>query len=175
LESLSARQATAIQLAQKRIPAALCAGAIAIGVNVIALWGADLVHIQTAHGGLLKLLLQLTGVRAPDSAAFSIVFHVMVGLAMAVVYGLLLEPLWRWSPWSLGLAYAIAVWIANAFVVLPLIDEGIAGSATLSTAGILWFAAAHTFFSLPYPFSIRGWDSRLDKRMARQSSFSQSS
>jgi hypothetical protein len=85
----------------------------------------------------------------------NIAFHLIVGLAMAIVYSLLFEPLWRGPPWLLGLTYAAAVWIANAFVVLPLIGEGIAGSATLSTAGILWFAAAHTVFfvalSLLYP------------------------
>jgi hypothetical protein len=144
-----------MQALQRRVAAALSAGAIAIILNVVALWSADLIHLQTAHGGLLKLLVQLAGAPTPHSGALKIAFHVIVGLAMAIVYSLLLEPLWRGPSWLLGLAYAAAVWIANAFVVLPLIGEGIAGSATLSTAGILWFAAAHTVFfvtlSLLYP------------------------
>ena len=83
---------------------------------------------------------------APHSDAFDVAFHGVVGLAMAVIYGLLLEPLWRGPPWLLGILYAAMVWIANAFVVLPILGEGIAGSATLSLAGMLWFAAAHTLF-----------------------------
>ena len=136
----------ALQTASRRSVASLCAGAIAIAINVAALWSADLFHVQTAHGGLLKLLVQLTGLPAPRHGGFDIVFHVVVGLVMAVVYGLLLKPLWRWPPWLLGVIYAAVTWIANAFVVLPIIGEGIAGSFTLSTAGILWFAAAHTVF-----------------------------
>jgi hypothetical protein len=93
------------------------------------------------------MLVQLTGVSAPHSEAFNIAFHVGVGVAMAVVvYSLLLEPLWRWPPWLLGLVSAAAVWIANAFIVPPVIGEGIARSVTLSAASILWFAAAHTLF-----------------------------
>ena len=144
-----------MQAVPRRIAASLCAGAIAIALNVAALWSADLVHLQTAHGGLVKLLVQLTGVAVPHSQVFNIEFHVGVGLVMAVGYSLLLEPLWRGPPWLLGLVCATAVWIANAFIVLPLIGEGIAGSATLSTSGILWFAAAHTVFfvalALLYP------------------------
>ena len=135
-----------MRAAPRRIAASLCAGAIAIALNVVALWSADLIHLQTAHGGLVKLLVQLTGISLPRSEAFDIGFHVGVGLAMAVCYSLFLEPLWRRPPWLLGLIYAAAVWIANAFVVLPVIGEGIAGLATLSAAGILWFAAAHTIF-----------------------------
>jgi len=137
---------TGMQTIQRRVAAALGAGAIAITLNVLALWSADLIHLRTAHGGLLKLLVRLAGVSAPQSGAFNIAFHVMAGLGMAIVYGLLLEPLWRGPPLLLGLVYAAAVWIANAFVVLPFIGEGIAGSATLGIAGILWFAAAHTVF-----------------------------
>ena len=138
-----------------RVTASLSAGAIAIFLNVVALWSADLIHLQTAHGGIVKLLVQLTGFAAPHGNTFNIAFHVIVGLAMALVYGLLLEPLWRGAPWVLGLIYAAVVWLANSFVVLPLIGEGIAGSATLSTAGIVWFAVAHTIFfvalALLYP------------------------
>lgn len=155
MNAISGYLATAAQAAPHRIAASLYAGAIAIAINELALLSADLIHLQTAHGGLLKLLVQLTGLPVPHSDAFAITFHVIVGLAMAVIYGLLLEPLWRGQPWLLGLVYAAATWIANAFVVLPVIGEGIAGSATLGAAGIVWFAAAHTVFfialSILYP------------------------
>ena len=140
-----------------RIAGSLYAGTIAIALNEAALLGANLVHLQTAHGGLLKLFVQLTGVPAPHDDTFNIGFHVTVGLIMAVVYGLVLQPLWRGPPWLLGLAYAAVVWIANAFVLLPLIGQGIAGSATLSTAGILWFAAAHTLFFISLSMLYRNW------------------
>jgi hypothetical protein len=155
LATLRVHPATLIQAAPRRVAAALCAGAIAITLNEMVLQSADLIHLQTAHGGLLKLLVQLTGLPVPHSDVFSIAFHMLVGLAMAVAYGLLLEPLWRGSLWMLGLTYAAVTWIANAFLVLPLIGEGIAGAAMVGTGGILWFAAAHTVFflalSLLYP------------------------
>jgi hypothetical protein len=124
----------------------LCAGAVAIALNEAVLLAADLIGLQTAHGGLLKLLVQLTGLIVPHSDAFNIAFHIAVGLAMAVLYGLVLAPRWRGKPWALGLLYAVAVWVMNAFLVLPAIGEGAAGSASLGMAGIAWFAVAHTVF-----------------------------
>lgn len=146
MNAISEYRATAIQAAPRRIAASLCAGAVAIVLNEAALLSADVIHLQTAHGGLLKLLIQLTGLPVPHNDAFGISFHVIVGLTMAVVYGVFLEPLWRGPAWLLGLLYAAATWMANAFVVLPVIGEGLAGSATLGTAGVVWFAAAHTLF-----------------------------
>jgi hypothetical protein len=130
----------------RRIVGSLGAGAVAMALNLAALWSAELIHLPTAHGGLLKLLVQFTGLSLPHVASFKIAFHVVVGLAMAVIYALFLEPRWPASALTLGLAYAAIVWVGNAFVVLPLIGAGIAGSAVLSAPGILWFAAAHTIF-----------------------------
>ncbi len=38
------------------------------------------------------------------------------------------------------------MWLLNAFVVLPLIGEGIAGSRHLGLPGIVGFAVIHTVF-----------------------------
>jgi hypothetical protein len=146
------------KLIPRRVAAGLCAGAVAITLNVIALWSADLFDVRTAHGGLLKLLAEILGATWSQSAGAGLAFHVFIGLAMAVFYSVLLEPLWPWRSWLLGLAYATAVWLTNAFLVLPLIGQGVAGSENLTAVGIIWFAAAHTIFfiglSLLYP-SIR--------------------
>jgi hypothetical protein len=139
-------------LVLRRIVASLGAGAITIALNMAALWSADLVHLPTAHGGLLKLLVQLTGLPLPHDGTFKAAFHVVVGLTMALVYGLFLEPQWRASAFTLGLTYAAVVWVVNAFVVLPVVGEGIAGSATLNAPGILWFAVAHTIFFVALSF-----------------------
>lgn len=148
----------------RRATSALLAGTLAIAVNTALLAAADRIPLVTARGGLQKLLtlyvahpLAATGAAslwaelglpAPGSYAFQIGFHVVVGLEMALLYGLLLE---RWlpgPPWAKGLAYAVTVWAANAFVVLPWIGEGVAGSQSLSPAGMAYFAAAHTVFFL---------------------------
>jgi hypothetical protein len=65
---------------------------------------------------------------------------------MAIFYALFVEPSWRGRAISKGLAFAAGVWILNAAIVLPLTGEGFAGSAHLSVAGMIWFAAAHTLF-----------------------------
>lgn len=65
---------------------------------------------------------------------------------MALFYAYVLEPMLPGSALVKGLLYALLVWLANAFVVLPWIGEGIAGSAYLSAGGMLYFAAAHTLF-----------------------------
>lgn len=59
-----------------------------------------------------------------------------------------LEPYIPGSPWRKGAVYAAAVWLANAFIVLPWIGEGIAGHRYLTFAGMAYFAFAHTVFFL---------------------------
>lgn len=146
----------------RRITCALLAGVPAIGVNTFLLAAADWIPLVTARGGILKLLtmyLSLAlanigvgslwatlGLPAPGSYAFQLGFHVGVGLAMALLYGLALESRLPGLPCVKGLIYAAAVWLANALVVLPWLGEGIAGGRTLSLAGMAYFAAAHTMF-----------------------------
>jgi hypothetical protein len=65
---------------------------------------------------------------------------------MALFYALVLEPVLRGPSWLRGLICAVAVWLANAAVVLPATSEGFAGSRHLTLAGMVWFGAAHTLF-----------------------------
>ena len=85
---------------------------------------------------------------APAGAVFPAAFHIVVGLAMALLYAFVLEPWMRVPSWLRGVLFATAVWLINALIVLPAIGEGIAGSRDLTLAGMAWFAAAHTLFSL---------------------------
>lgn len=142
--------------------ASLLAGLIAIVANTALLEAADWIPLVTARGGLLKLLkmylstpLTSLGIAdfwaalnlpAPDTHAFKTGFHIVVGLLMALFYANVLEPMLPGSALLKGLLYALLVWLANAFIVLPWIGEGIAGSAFLSAGGMLYFAAAHTLF-----------------------------
>jgi hypothetical protein len=131
-----------------RSSAAVIAGTIAIVLNTLALALADLIPLTTAHGGLLRLVVLLTGgvVQVPKGAAFQTGFHIVVGLIMALLYGLVLEPLLTGPGWCRGLLYAAAVWLANALIVLPVLDEGFAGSRYLTLPGMIWFGVCHTLF-----------------------------
>jgi hypothetical protein len=127
---------------------ALQAGFIAIALNSVALALGDNVGVTTAHGGLLRLLVvaSLGTIHPPSGPAFGFAFHTLVGLLMAIVYAFGIERRLPGAPWVKGFLYAAAVYAANAFVVLPILDEGIAGSNNLTAIGIAWFAAAHTLF-----------------------------
>lgn len=141
---------------------ALLAGLIAIIINTSLLQLADFIPLQTARGGLLKLLQLLVGdmLRATglsnmwlsaglpgaDTAIFKLGFHVLIGLFMAVLYAVMLEPFLTGSAIKKGLLYALLVWVVNAVIVLPWIGEGFAGSHQLTLAGMLYFAVAHTIF-----------------------------
>ena len=57
-----------------------------------------------------------------------------------------LEPILSGPALVKGLVYSLLVWLTNAFIVLPRIGEGSAGSRYLSAAGMTYFAAAHTAF-----------------------------
>lgn len=156
-----------------RTVAALLAGFIAIVLNSLLLRAADFIPLATAHGGLLRLLQMTTGIHLPATAAFKWEFHGAVGLAMALVYAFVLEPVLPGRPLTKGLLYAAAVWLLNSFAVLPLIGEGVAGSRHLTFAGAVWFAAAHTAFfvclTLLYA-RFNGEAYRLLRRTARSAS-----
>lgn len=146
----------------RKLGAALIAGLIAIVVNTLLLEGADWIPLVTARGGLLKLLKMYSAMPFPslgvadlwaalhlpaaDTHAFKTGFHIVVGLLMAVFYAFLLEPILPGSALAKGLVFALLVWLANAFIVLPWIGEGLAGSRYLSAAGMIYFAFAHTVF-----------------------------
>ena len=131
-----------------RMFAALLAGAIAISLNTGVLAMADWIPLATAHGGLLRLLIILSGgvLQVPASPEFQLAFHVLVGMAMAVFYAYVVEQLLPGPSWLRGLIYATGVWLANAAIVLPATGEGFAGMRHLTLAGMLWFAAAHCLF-----------------------------
>ena len=146
----------------QRVTGALCAGTVAIIINMLLLKAADLAHVQTARGGLLRVItpaatgvLARSGIAAwwaglggpgPGTSVFQGGFHFVVGLGMALAYALVLAPRLGGTFWRKGLLYALAVWLVNAFVLLPISGEGIAGSAHLTLAGMVWFAVAHTVF-----------------------------
>ena len=141
---------------------AVLAGLIAIVINTALLQLADFIPLQTAHGGLLKLLQLLVGdivrdsgltniwlsagLPAVDTAIFKLGFHVLIGLIMAVIYAVILEPFLNGSAVKKGLLYALLLWLLNAVVILPYLGEGFAGSHQLTLAGMLYFAVAHTVF-----------------------------
>jgi len=151
-----------IETRRPAIGAALAAGSIAIVLNSLALKAADLINLPTAKGGLLRLvtpwlspLLGASGVARgwtavggppPKSPTFQIGFHLAVGILMALAYAFVIERRLPGRPLVKGLLYALAVWLLNAFVVLPVTGEGIAGATHLTIAGMMWFAAAHTLF-----------------------------
>ncbi|WP_155419914.1 hypothetical protein [Burkholderia gladioli] len=127
----------------------LRAGIPAVLLNTALLGAADAVGIVTARGGLLKLLLTLAGYdHTPGIAGtwiFQQLFHVAVGIAMVIVYGLLLGS-WRAPALLKGVLAAAIVWLLNAGMVLPMLGEGFAGSRVLTASGVAAFAVAHTLF-----------------------------
>jgi hypothetical protein len=148
----------------RRMAAGLAGGVIAIVANTMVLKAADFVPVATAKGGLLRLirpwfepLLGKAGVThlwsavggpSPEAPMFQIGFHLTVGLLMALVYALALEPALPGRAWMKGALYAIGMWILNAAVVLPATGEGFAGAAHLTLTGMVWFAGAHSLFFL---------------------------
>ena len=83
---------------------------------------------------------------AADTHAFKTGFHIVVGLLTAVFLVFGLEPILSGPALVKGLVYSLLVWLTNAFIVLPRIGEGSAGSRYLSAAGMTYFAAEYTAF-----------------------------
>lgn len=165
------------QTRRERMVIALQTGAVAIGVNTALLALADAVGFTTSHGGLLRLVKDVitafsaaaATALAPifSSAAFQTVFHLGVGLLMAIFYAFVVEPVMGGSAWLKGFLYAAATWLLNAFVVLPMIGEGIAGSRHLGVAGIVGFAVIHTVFFVLLAILFAQFEERRANRATR--------
>src|SRR5260370_22031839 len=118
-----------------RLGAALLAGSVAIVLNTLALNAADLFDLETAHGGLLRLIVSSlpssidrlgiasssAAINGPpiNSKTFQTGFHLLVGLLMALFYAFSLTPYLPRSTAAKGWLYAIGVWLLNTCVVLP--------------------------------------------------------
>ncbi len=106
----------------------MLAGTIATAVNTALPAMADAAGLPAAHGGLLHDVA-VPAMPMPSCGAIKLVFHTLIGLAMAVVYAVLMEPWLPGCPVTKGLIYAAAAWLINALVVLPLIREELWASA----------------------------------------------
>ena len=143
-----------------RLVAVLLASSIALAANMALLSIASAVGINTGQGGLFRWFVKIiyhlaASLRLMDSWSMlapqfsQTVFRIVTGWMMAIVYALVLEPKLPGRPFFKGVAYGTAIWFLNAFLVLPLANEGIAGSRHSNTVGLLVFAVAHmTFFVL---------------------------
>ena len=140
-----------------RLLAAVLAGTVAIAANMALLSIAKNAGITTGNGGLLRLFATMIqrlgwGLHLIDGQSnlplpSLALFHIATGFAMAVAYVLIIEPKLPGRPFSKGLVYGTVIWCFNAFLVLPLIGEGIAGSRNVNAVGQIVFAVAHmTFF-----------------------------
>jgi hypothetical protein len=166
----------------RKIFYSLVAGAIAITINILLLNLCDAVGIVTARGGLQRLvrlwlggpltqigvadLWAIAGLPGPDTAIFRTGFKVSVGLGMAVFYALVVDPLVAGATLLKALGYALLVWLLNAFVVLPLLGEGIAGTRLLTVLGMVCFAGAHTVFFVVLAYIYAGLVVRTAPRHA---------
>jgi uncharacterized membrane protein YagU involved in acid resistance len=137
--------------------ASVLAGTIAIALNMALLSFASAAGISTSHGGLFRLFtsiisrlgwsFRLIDGRSNLPLSSQAILHILTGLAMAIAYALVIEPKLPGRAFFKGFAYGSVVWCFNAFLVLPLAGEGLAGSRNLNTVGLIVFAVAHmTFF-----------------------------
>ena len=133
----------------------LKAGLVAISINTIFLRAAPLFNIKAESGGLLKLILMHTSSYINSSllsffhaTSFWLIFHYLTGFAMVVLYVYILEPLLPGKGWQKGSLFSLLPWLINAFIVLPLLGQGIAGLHALPLSGIIYFFIANWIFGI---------------------------
>jgi len=135
---------------------AFIAGFIAITANTLLLKAAALVHIKAEGGGLLKLFIRDTRVFSWlqtlfQTSFFPFAFHYLTGFVMVGIY-VYISPIFNLPGWLKGSLFSIFPWVLNGFIVLPALNQGILGSNTLSSSGILYFFFANWIFGL-----LLGW------------------
>lgn len=140
-----------------RLKASVLAGTIALALNMALLSFASAAGISTLDGSLFRLFtsiisrltwsLRLIDGRSDLPLYSQTMFHILTGLAMAIAYALMIEPRLPGRAYFKGLTYGTVVWYFNAFLVLPLTGEGLAGSRNLKTVGLIVSLPLHTCLS----------------------------
>lgn len=146
----------------RRPSAAVLAGFIAVSVHTVLLLAARAFDLQVGSGGLLGLLRNAWGDRfqalgigriwsgaglpLPGSTAFWILFHVLVGILLALIYAWLFEPRLKGSGQRRGVLFAQLPWILHSAVLMPLVGNGFAGYHVLPLVGIAWFFVANAVY-----------------------------
>jgi hypothetical protein len=137
---------------------------VAVAVNTIVLKAAWLLGIEAESGGLFRLLrLNFGGafaawgvgrvwgaahLPAPGTAGFWLLFHAFMGLVMAFLYAVAVEPLLPGPGWKKGVVYAMVVWLINSAVVMPLLGKGFAASHALTPRGMAYFFVANGVYGV---------------------------
>ncbi|GAC1602976.1 MAG: hypothetical protein NVS3B25_31420 [Hymenobacter sp.] len=133
----------------------LLAGLVAITANTLVLKAAPLLAVNAESGGLLKFVLLHTTPVLPagllpvvKGEGFKLLFHYFTGLGMVGLYVLVFEPRLPGNGWVKGGLFSLLPWAINAFIVLPLLGQGVAGVYALTASGILYFFGANAVFGL---------------------------
>lgn len=96
-----------------RTSTGLAVGAVAISLNSAALALADVIHLPTALGGLLKPLVTAIGVSSRPNPWLQSLFHITVGMGMTWTYARALEPRLSGHAVTKGLICAATAWLLN--------------------------------------------------------------
>ncbi|TKT84746.1 hypothetical protein [Dyadobacter frigoris] len=133
----------------------LKAGLLAISINTIFLKAGPLLKIKAESGGLLKLILLHSTPYLNSSfhsifqtTSFWLIFHYLTGFAMVALYVYILEPWLPYKGCQKGSVFSLVPWLINAFIVLPLLGQGIAGLQALPLSGIIYFFIANWLFAI---------------------------
>jgi|GEM_PF-3070107 len=134
---------------------AVLAGLVGILGNMAFLSAGSALGLRSESGGLLRLMLGTLGKlvpalahHPPPTAAVWVGFHVGTGLVMVALYVSLFERRLRGPSWWRGFQFGLFPWCINAFLVLPLLGQGIAGHRVLSLGGMAWFFLANQVFAV---------------------------
>lgn len=146
----------------RRPSAAVLAGFIAVSVHTVLLLAARPFDLQVGAGGVLGMLrtawgdaFQAMGIAGiwsgaglplPGSTAFWIVFHVVMGILLALAYAWLFEPRLKGTGMRRGLLFALLPWLIHSAVLMPLVGNGLAGYRVLPLVGIAWFFVANLVY-----------------------------
>ena len=124
---------------QKGLVAGLAATAV---VSVIEAINMTVGHWAVAFPQLLAVILQ-----SPDNVALGWIGHIVAGLALGAVFGVLCPRLPTDTPESKGILFAVGAFILMGLVIAPIGDAGMffmrAGFGTVA-----WMVVSHAIFGI---------------------------
>ena len=124
------------------------------------------VAIALAGAGLGLVALVLTVQRGVTGWPIAVTFGVLIAVGEMVQFTVDSNRNRAPIATSAALGYALLVWLINAFVVLPLLGDGIAGTRLLTVLGMVCFAGAHTVFFVVLAYIYAGLVVRTAPRHA---------
>lgn len=162
------------------VPAAF----LALSLSTAVLYAAKPLGIDVGGGALRELATRVlsplardtglasawqgAGLPGPRALPFRLGFRYASGLGMSLLYVFVVEPLLPGRGLVKGALFAAIPWLANSFVVFPLLGAGLVGLGRIPAGGAAYFAVVNWTFGIALGMFYAAFHGRIQAILERR-------